>query len=127
MNVRPPAGILLTLLLTGCGSAPPSHPAKGWIKIVDSLASPENCGLIHYVRPIYPKEAKRARIQGEVKLALVVTRTVEVSELHPVSGNPILVPAAMEAVRQWRYAPCRLNGEPVEVKGETVVPFTLNQ
>jgi outer membrane biosynthesis protein TonB len=62
-----------------------------------------------------------------VKLDVVVTKTGEAGELHLVSGNPALVPAAIEAVRQWRFAPCRLNGEPIEVKTEIIVPFTLTQ
>jgi TonB family protein len=128
--------ILVTLLMAGCRSAPSSHSTnaadpktaakKGPIKITQFFATPENCGLVHYVRPLYPKEAKRAHIQGEVKLSFVITKTGDVGELHLVSGNPVLVPAAVAAVRQWRYAPCRLNGEPVEIKSVVVVPFNLN-
>ncbi|MGA3076914.1 MAG: hypothetical protein ABSG56_24920 [Bryobacteraceae bacterium] len=51
----------------------------------------------------------------------------EVGEMNLVSGNPALVPSAAEAVMQWRYAPCRLIGEPVEVKTAVIVPFTLAQ
>ena len=125
------------LLLAACRSAPSSHPttaansktapAIGQIQAGDFLASRDNCGLIHDGRPVYPEDAKRAGIQGDVKLNIVIAKTGEIGELHLVSGNPALVPAAIEAVRQWRYAPCRLNGEPVEVKTENIVPFNLNQ
>jgi outer membrane biosynthesis protein TonB len=50
-----------------------------------------------------------------------------VGELNLISGDPALVPAAIKAVKQWRYAPCRLNGEPVEVKTQIDVSFTLSQ
>ena len=62
-----------------------------------------------------------------MKLNIVITKTGEVGETHLVSGNPALVPAAIEAVKQWRYAPCRLNGSAMEIKTEVVVPFNLNQ
>jgi len=129
--------ILAMLLLAGCHSAPSSHPptaadsktAPGEVQIQagDFFGSPENCGLIHEVRPVHPKDAKRARIQGDVKLNIVITKTGEVSEANLVSGNPALAAAAIEAVKQRRFAPCRLKGEPVEVKTEVVVPFNLNQ
>ena len=83
--------------------------------------------MIHGVRPAYPKEARRAHIEGVVKLNIVVTKTGEVTEFHVISGNPILVPAAIGAVKQWRYAPCHVNGEPVEIKTQVDVPFTLSQ
>ena len=135
--MRQPAWILVMLSVAGCHSAPSSRPttatasktapAKGQIQAGDFFGSPENCGLIHEVRPAHPKDAKRARIQGDVKLNIVITKTGEVSEANLVSGNPALAAAAIKAVRQWRFAPCRLNGEPVEVKTEVVVPFNLNQ
>jgi len=135
--VRPSAWILVVLLLAGCGFAPQTQtraavdqkksPVQGQIQIGDFLATPENCGMVHYVRPVYPQEAKRAHIEGAVKFAALITKTGEVDELHPLSGDPVLVPAATKAVKQWRYAPCRLNGEPVEVKTQIDVTFTLNQ
>jgi periplasmic protein TonB len=135
--VRQLVCILVLFLLAGCRSAPSSHPTtvvdsktapkKGQIKAGDFFASPENCGLIHDVRPVYPKDAKRAGIQGDVKLNIIITKTGEVGELHLVSGNTALAAAAIEAVKQWRFAPCRLNGEPVAVKTQIDVPFNLNQ
>jgi TonB family protein len=83
--------------------------------------------MIHSVRPVYPKEAKKAHIEGTVRFYVVISKTGELSEIHLMSGNPVLVPAAMEAVRQWRYAPTLLNGEPVEIKITATINFTLNQ
>jgi hypothetical protein len=71
--------------------------------------------MIHQVRPVYPKEATKAHIEGTVRFD-VISKTSELSEIHLVSGNPTLVADALDAVKQWRYAGNRLNGEPVEVK-----------
>jgi protein TonB len=99
----------------------------GTIHIGDFLATQDNCGMVHYVAPVYPTEAKRAHIEGVVKFDVVILKTGEVGELNLVSGDPALVPAAIKAVKQWRYAPCRLNGEPVEVKTQIDVSFTLRR
>ena len=88
--------------------------------------SPENF-LIHQVRPVYPKAAKKAHIEGTVRFDVVISKTGELSEIHLVSGNSLLVPAAMKAVKQWRYAPTLLNGEPVEIKTTIDINFNLNQ
>lgn len=99
-------------------------PARGRILVGSTL--PENF-LIHQVRPIYPKEAKRKRIQGTVRFDVEISKTGVVSEIHLKSGNPILVPAARDAVKQWLYAPTILNGEPVEVKTTIDINFNLDQ
>lgn len=83
--------------------------------------------MIRQPRPVYPKDAKKARIEGAVTLDIRITKTGDVAEVHVVSGPPALVPAAVDAVRQWQYTPTCLNGEPVEVKTRILVPFTLRQ
>jgi protein TonB len=83
--------------------------------------------LLKYVRPTYPKEAKKAQVQGVVRVQALITKSGEVSEPQVLSGDPALVPAALAAVRQWRYAPTELRGEPVEVRTTIDVNFTLNQ
>lgn len=92
-----------------------------------TFPTPDNGGLIHQVRPVYPKEARRKHIQGTVRFNVVISKTGEVGQIHLISGNPILVPAAMEAVKQWQYAPTLLNRDPVEVKTTIDINFTLNQ
>jgi protein TonB len=79
---------------------------------------------IHKVEPIYPKIALSARIQGQVLLRAVINKNGEVTELQVISGHPMLIPAAVEAVKQWRYRPYLLNGEAVEV--ETTITVTFN-
>ena len=81
--------------------------------------------LINKVQPVYPPIAKNARIQGQVLLQAVISKTGVVENLHAVSGHPMLIPAAVEAVKQWRYKPYFLNGEPVEVETTIQVNFTL--
>jgi periplasmic protein TonB len=80
---------------------------------------------IRRVEPVYPKIALSAHVQGVVQLKAVISRTGEVTELEVVSGHPILIPAALDAVKQWRYRPYLLNGEPVEVETNITVTFNI--
>ena len=82
--------------------------------------------LIHRVQPNYPFTAKSARIQGEVVLAAIIGKDGSIQNLHVLTGHPLLVKAAMEAVQQWRYRPYVLNGEPVEVETQVTVNFVLS-
>ena len=82
--------------------------------------------LIRKVEPTYPTLARSARVQGEVVLTAIISKTGEIQNLALVSGHPLLVPAAIEAVREWRYRPYLLNGEPVEVETTITVVFQLS-
>jgi protein TonB len=81
--------------------------------------------LIHRVQPEYPSLARQARIQGQVSLSAIISRDGWIENLQAVNGHPLLVQAAIDAVRQWRYRPYMLNGEPVEVETQITVNFTL--
>jgi periplasmic protein TonB len=81
--------------------------------------------LIHRVDPLYPPMARAARIQGAVVLAAVIARDGTIKNLQLISGHPLLVEAAMEAVRQWRYKPYILNGEAIEVETQITANFVL--
>lgn len=81
--------------------------------------------LIHQVKPSYPPLARQARIQGTVVLQAVIGKDGNIQGLKVVSGHPMLAPAALEAVKQWKYKPYYLNGEPVEVDTTINVNFTL--
>jgi protein TonB len=83
--------------------------------------------LVRQPRPVYPPLAKQARIQGVVKLNAIISRDGTIQNLSVLSGHPLLVPSAMEAVKQWVYQPTLLNGEPVEVVTQIDVNFTLSQ
>jgi protein TonB len=67
----------------------------------------------------------QARVQGTVVLQAVIGKDGTIRELRLISGHPMLAPAAIEAVKQWRYRPYLLNGEPVEVDTQVNVNFTL--
>jgi periplasmic protein TonB len=83
--------------------------------------------LRHQPRPVYPPLAKQARISGVVKLNAIISKDGSIQNLSVISGHPLLVPSAMDAVKQWRYEPTLLNGEPVEVVTQIDVNFTLSQ
>jgi protein TonB len=83
--------------------------------------------LIKQPRPLYPPLAKQARIQGVVRLNAIIGKDGTIQNLTVATGHPLLVPAALEAVKQWVYKPTLLNGEPVEVVTQIDVNFTLSQ
>jgi protein TonB len=78
------------------------------------------------VRPTYPPLAKQARIQGTVRFNAIIAKDGTIQNLQVVSGHPLLIPSATEAVRQWVYKPTQLNGEAVEVQTQIDVNFTLS-
>jgi protein TonB len=82
--------------------------------------------LIHKVQPQYPPLARQARIQGSVILQALIGKDGTIQNLHVVSGHPMLTNSALEAVKEWRYKPYFLNGEPVEVETTINVNFTLS-
>jgi protein TonB len=81
--------------------------------------------LVHRVNPVYPPLARQARIQGVVMLQAQISKDGSIENLQLISGHPMLAPAAIEAVKQWKYKPYLLNGEPVEVDTQVQVNFTL--
>ncbi len=87
----------------------------------------QSVNLISKVAPVYPVLAKQARIQGVVSLTATISKEGAVQNLQVISGHPLLVPAALEAVKQWQYKPTLLNGEPVNVITQIDVNFTLNE
>jgi periplasmic protein TonB len=82
--------------------------------------------LVRKVPPAYPPLARQARIQGKVILQAQISKDGTIQNLQLVSGHPMLAPAAIEAVKQWKYRPYLLNGEPVEVETQVEVNFTLS-
>jgi protein TonB len=83
--------------------------------------------LIRKIVPEYPMLAKNARVSGLVRLQGVVNKDGTVEQLQVISGNPLLIPAAVAAVKQWLYSPTYLNGKPVEVIAPIDVIFKLSQ
>ncbi len=83
--------------------------------------------LVNRVEPVYPKLAIISGVQGEVKLHAIIARDGRIISLSVLSGHPLLVRAAEDAVSQWRYRPYILNNEPVEVETLITVHFTREQ
>ncbi|MGE5204437.1 MAG: energy transducer TonB [Chlamydiota bacterium] len=81
--------------------------------------------LVHKVQPEYPQIAKQAHIQGSVVLHAVIGKDGQVQGLQVVSGHPMLTASAINAVKQWRYKPYMLNGQPTEIDTTITVNFTL--
>ncbi|HXJ85680.1 MAG TPA: energy transducer TonB [Candidatus Binatia bacterium] len=82
--------------------------------------------LIQKIEPQYPPLARAARVQGEVVLSAIIDANGQITNLQLVSGHPMLVPSAISAVKQWRYKPYLLNGQPVEVETTITVIFSLS-
>jgi protein TonB len=99
--------------------APPAAPMR-------VSGSVQEAKLIHKVIPPYPPLAKQARISGKVELTGFIATDGRIRQLQVLSGHPLLVPAAVDAVRQWVYRPTLLNGDPVEVIAPITVHFILN-
>jgi protein TonB len=83
--------------------------------------------LIYKVQPLYPAIARAMHLAGTVRLRAVIATDGSVRQVEVISGNALLVEPAVAAVREWRYRPTRLNGEPVEVETLITVNFILNQ
>ena len=101
---------------------PPPPPAAHQPRVSRMMQG----NLIHRVEPTYPPLARQARIQGLVLLRAIISKEGTIENLQVVSGHPLLVQAAVDAVRQWRYRPYVLNGDPVEVETQVTVNFLLS-
>jgi protein TonB len=129
-----PGGVIGGIIGSVPTAAPPPPPPP--VKQEVKQAAPQRIRvggnvqqalLIRQPKPVYPPLAKQARIQGVVRLNAIIGKDGTIQNLTVASGHPLLVPAAMEAVKQWVYKPTLLNGEPVEVVTQIDVNFTLSQ
>ncbi len=100
----------------------PSQPVFG-APVIEASRADEM--VVHRVDATYPQMARIAHIQGNVILHVLINKQGHVANIKPMSGHPILVQAALDAVRQWEYQPFQLNGEPAEVETAVVVKFRM--
>jgi protein TonB len=100
----------------------PPPPAPAVVRVGGGVQSAK---LIFGPKPAYPPLARTTRTQGTVKIQALIGRDGVIRNLQVVSGPPLLIAAALEAVQRWRYQPTLLNAEPVEVITEIDVNFTL--
>jgi len=125
-------GVLGTALPPMIAVAPaPVHVALAAVKAPDKPlrlgGEVQAAKLIRRIVPEYPPIAIRTRVSGTVRLTGVIAKDGTIEQLQVISGNPMLVPAALAAVKQWIYSPTFLNGQPVEVIAPIDVIFTLAQ
>ena len=122
-----PGGVL-TGALNGAHSVPApvlaTTPAPNRIRVPARIAE---ANLVYDVAPKYPPEAGRARIEGTVVLLAVIGKDGSVEDVRVKSGLSVLAQAAIEAVKQWRYRPYLLNGEPIELESQITINFTLSR
>ena len=102
----------------------PSGTLSGPIRVGGNVQAAR---IVNRVQPVYPPLARQTRISGTVRLHAIISRDGTIQQLEVISGHPLLQQAALDAVRQWRYQPTLLNGEPVEVDTTIDVIFSLNQ
>jgi len=112
-------------VIGGVGGAPP--PPKPTQQRIRQGGAVQAAMLVNRVQPQYPPLARQTRISGTVRLHAIISKDGSVQQLEVLSGHPLLVQAALDAVRQWKYRPTTLNGEPVEVDTTIDVIFSLNQ
>lgn len=129
-----PGGVLGGIIgsVPSAAPPPPPPPKKEEVKAATPQrikvgGNVQSAKLVRQPRPVYPPLAKQARISGVVKLSAIISKDGTIQHLEVISGHPLLVPAALEAVKQWVYQPTLLNGEPVEVQTQIDVNFTLSQ
>jgi protein TonB len=122
-----PGGSLGGVMGSIIGSTPTAIPKVATPQRVRVSAGVTQGLKIKNVNPVYPQMAKIARVQGPVVLAAVIGKDGSIQNLHVLStASPLLNQAAIDAVREWRYRPYILNGEPVEVDTQITVNFTLS-
>jgi len=119
-------GLPFAATIESAKPAAAAEPVKPKPTSIHASSTLSQAMLIHQVKPPYPPLARAARVSGTVRLAAVIARDGTIQHLQLVSGPPLLVKAALEAVQQWRYKPTLLGGEPVEVITEILVNFNLS-
>jgi periplasmic protein TonB len=98
--------------------APVAHPPR--------ISHMMEGNLLYRAQPEYPALARSARIQGTVLLSAIISKEGTIENLRVLTGHPMLVRAAIDAVSRWRYRPYVLNNEPVEVETQITVNFSLS-
>jgi periplasmic protein TonB len=118
-----PNGVIGSILTESTPAAPPaSAPTPQRIRLGGNVQA---AMLVSQPMPVYPPLARQARIQGNVVLHAIISKDGRVEQLSVLSGHPLLIQAALDAVRQWRYHPTLLNNQPVEVDTTITVTFTM--
>jgi len=116
------AGGVIGSILGGPVAPPPRVATPQKLRVSQGVMDGQ---ILRRVEPTYPQMAKIAHIQGDVVLQATISKTGAIENLRAISGHPILIQAALDAVRQWKYKPYELNNEPVEVETTIKVQFHM--
>jgi protein TonB len=117
-----PGGVLGGVL-GGTGSlAPPAPPKSAVVRVGGDVKAPQ---LLKQTKPDYPPVARTAHVEGTVVIDAVIDKNGNVVSEHAVSGPGLLVSSALDAVKQWKYQPTYLNGQPVDLAMQVTVDFQL--
>jgi len=81
--------------------------------------------VVHREQPVYPPDALDHKVQGVVKIRVMIGTDGRVEGVHLISGHPLLAPAAVQAARRWVFKPIESNGKPIRVETQIEIPFTL--
>lgn len=111
--------------LAGPASAAPVIAAKPALQVIRVSQDVSNGLLIKRVQPLYPTLATQMRVEGEVELDATITTDGNISDIKVLKGDPMLARAAVDAVRQWKYKPYLLDGQPVQLQTQITVNFKL--
>lgn len=122
-----PAGAFIPGGSESGGRVPPPRPPAAPREPIRKSEGVMAGALVHKVDPVYPPVARAIHLAGTVRLRAIISDQGRVENLEVLSGSPILAGAAVAAVRQWRYRPTLLNGEPVEVETYITVRFVLGE
>ena len=119
MKMHPVAVLLVLVAVTSLAA---SQIRPGRVRVGQSVMSAQ---IATKVAPVYPPLARQAGIQGMVLLRVQINKSGDIENIQLVSGHPMLAPAAIEAVKQWKYKPYLLNGSPVEIQTQVTINFKL--
>ena len=126
-----PAPSMIGIATAGAGAPPPNFVGDGAI-VPKPLLQTMNISqgvsrglLIKKVQPSYPRNALSMGMEGSVELLATISKTGDITHVKVLSGDPQLARAATEAVKQWKYKPYLLNGEPVEIQTQVTINFKL--
>ena len=125
-----PAPSMAGIAATGAAAPPPNLGGTGTVPkpVLQTMSISQGVSrglLFHQVAPIYPKNCIAMRIEGTVELSTTISKSGDITHVKIVSGDPQLAKAAADAVKQWKYKPYLLNGEPVDIQTVVTVNFKL--
>ena len=124
----PPPSLIFS---SNAGAVPPPvirnivEPSTAKLQGPRTSTGIEEGKLIRRIEPRYPNLALSSHIQGTVVLEATITRDGSVSGVRPITGNALLMNSAVNAVKQWRYTPYKLNGQPLDVQTRITLNFAL--